>query len=127
MGILSSLFGPPATPASPATATLTPPAAAPDDFLACIPVILAAEGGFVNDPRDPGGVRAVAGRTELVRALWPVDGARPGTVGDVRAVRERGGPVPPGEIHGAVVDDLLARRHQAEAGQGGCEPQVKVG
>ena len=69
----------------------------------------------------------MADRPEFVRAIWPVDRARPGTVGEVRAIRERGGPVPPGEIHGAVVDGRLARRHQAEAGQSGREPQVKVG
>jgi lysozyme family protein len=44
----------PAGPAALRRPNLPAPAPA-SRFEACIPVILAAEGGFVNDPRDPGG------------------------------------------------------------------------
>jgi hypothetical protein len=76
------------------------------------PRIIPSRDLLSQDPRDPGGVRAMADRPELARAFWPVDGARPGSVGEVRAVGERGGPVPQGEVHGAVVDGLPACRHQ---------------
>jgi lysozyme family protein len=57
-------------------------AAAPANFDGCIKVILAAEGGFVNDPRDPGGAtnRGITART---LAAWRKQEV---TVADVRAL-----------------------------------------
>jgi len=49
-------------------------------FAACLPVILAAEGGFVNDPRDPGGATN-RGVTIGTLREWR---KRPVTVDDVR-------------------------------------------
>lgn len=45
------------------------PAATASNFAACIPVILAAEGGFVDDPRDPGGATN-HGITQRTLAAW---------------------------------------------------------
>jgi len=51
-------------------------------FEACLPVILAAEGGFVNDPRDPGGATNF-GITRRTLAEWR---GRPVSVAEVRAM-----------------------------------------
>jgi lysozyme family protein len=56
----------------------------PDQFLACIPTILAAEGGFVNDPRDPGGATN-RGITLATLSDWR---HHPCTVADITALTE---------------------------------------
>ena len=51
-------------------------------FANCLPIILASEGGFVDDPRDPGGA------TNLGVTLTTLSGwlGRPATVAEVRAL-----------------------------------------
>jgi lysozyme family protein len=51
-------------------------------FAGCLPIILASEGGFVNDPQDPGGA------TNLGVTLNTLSGwlGHPATVADVRAL-----------------------------------------
>ena len=53
-------------------------------FAACLPIILASEGGFVDDPQDPGGA------TNLGITLTTLSGwrGRPTTVADVRALTQ---------------------------------------
>jgi len=48
----------------------------------CLPVILASEGGFVNDPHDPGGPTNL-GITQGTLSTWL---GRPATVADVQAL-----------------------------------------
>jgi lysozyme family protein len=67
------------------------PSVAPaSGFDACIPVILAAEGGFVNDPRDPGGAtnRGITARTLAAWRHGPVskDDVRQLGEGEARAI-----------------------------------------
>ena len=51
-------------------------------FADCLPIILASEGGFVNDPKDPGGA------TNLGVTLGTLSGwlGRPATVAEVQAL-----------------------------------------
>ena len=56
--------------------------APPSRFEACIPLILAAEGGFVNDPRDPGGATN-HGITRRTLAEWR---GQPVSIAEVRAL-----------------------------------------
>jgi lysozyme family protein len=51
-------------------------------FEACLPVILAAEGGFVDDPSDPGGATNL-GVTRATLSSWL---GRPATIAEVEAL-----------------------------------------
>jgi lysozyme family protein len=70
---------PPPGGSSPATASLSSAR-----FGACLPVILRAEGGFVNDPRDPGGATNM-GITYRTLAEWRHE---PVSIEDVRLLSE---------------------------------------
>jgi lysozyme family protein len=81
----ATTLGPaPAEPMPPAPTGSTPATASisPARFGACLPIILAAEGGFVNDPRDPGGATN-HGITYRTLAEWR---GAPVTVDDVRTL-----------------------------------------
>jgi lysozyme family protein len=64
---------------------LPAPSDHPDNFLACVPTILAAEGGFVDDPEDPGGATN-RGITMHQLSAWL---GRPCTDDDVKALDEK--------------------------------------
>jgi lysozyme family protein len=53
-GWISGIFNKP-SPAAPTSAPAPAAVAAPDRFTECLPFILEHEGGFVNNPNDPGG------------------------------------------------------------------------
>ena len=66
---------------------VTPPAG--DRFLRCLAIVLGHEGGFVNDPQDPGGATNL-GITRETLASW------------------RGRPVTEAEVRGLKRDEALA-------------------
>ncbi len=69
------MIGPPAPPPAPVQAPAAAPAAAraatsgDARFLACLAIVLRHEGGFVNDPQDPGGATNL-GITKATLESW---------------------------------------------------------
>src|SRR5580658_7273251 len=71
-------------------------------FEACLPVILASEGGFVDDPADPGGATNL-GVTRATLSSWL---GRPATIAEVETLS------PPGVdlmVFDAAVNQGVAR------------------
>lgn len=80
--IFSAMFQAPTMPTQPPKPPEAPPAPA-DNFPACVAFTLAREGGFVNNPRDPGGATNFGITHATLQAWrgWPV------TADDVRAMK----------------------------------------
>src|SRR5579862_7765842 len=79
-------------------------------FEACLPVILASEGGFVDDPADPGGATNL-GVTRATLSSWL---GRPATVAEVEALRP------------AAVAPIYRARYWNPAHAGDCPPGVDL-
>ncbi len=79
-------------------------------FEACLPVILAAEGGFVDDPHDPGGA------TNLGVTLRTLSGwfGRQATLAEVKALTP------------AAVAPIYRARYYAPSHAGDCPPGVEL-
>lgn len=80
--IFSAMFPAPTMPAQP-TRPPDAPTARPDNFPACVAFTLSREGGFVNNPRDPGGATNFGITLATLQAWrgWPI------TADDVRALK----------------------------------------
>lgn len=80
--IFSAMFQAPTMPAQPPKPPEAP-SAGPDNFSACVTFTLAREGGFVNNPRDPGGATNFGITKATLQAWrgWPI------TADDVRALK----------------------------------------
>ncbi|MEJ0066873.1 MAG: glycosyl hydrolase 108 family protein [Caulobacteraceae bacterium] len=79
-------------------------------FEACLPVILASEGGFVDDPADPGGATNL-GVTRATLSSWL---GRPASIADVEALTP------------AVVAPLYRARYWNPSHAGDCPPGVDL-
>ena len=79
-------------------------------FEACLPVILAAEGGFVDDPADPGGATNL-GITRATLSGWI---GRPASIADVEALTP------------AAVAPIYLARYYNPAHAGDCPPGVDL-
>lgn len=79
-------------------------------FEACLRVILAAEGGFVHDPADPGGATNL-GVTQATLSAWL---GRPATLAEVEA------------LTAATVAPLYRSRYWTPSGAGECQPGVDL-
>lgn len=81
--IFSAMFPAPTMPAQPPKPPEAPPAPA-DNFPACVAFTLAREGGFVDNPHDPGGATNFGITHATLQAWrgWPV------SIDDVRAMKQ---------------------------------------
>jgi lysozyme family protein len=79
-------------------------------FEACLPVILASEGGFVDDPADPGGATNL-GVTRATLSGWI---GRPATIAEVAALTP------------AAVAPIYRARYWNPAHAGDCPPGVDL-
>jgi len=79
-------------------------------FETCLPVILAAEGGFINDPHDPGGATNL-GVTQRTLSSWL---GRPATLAEIRALAP------------ATVAPIYRARYYEPSYAGDCPPGVEL-
>jgi lysozyme family protein len=79
-------------------------------FQACLAVVLASEGGFVDDPADPGGATNL-GITRATLSSWL---GRPATIADVEALTPE------------TAGDVYRARYWNPAHAGDCPPGVDL-
>ena len=79
-------------------------------FETCLPIIIASEGGFVDDPADPGGATKL-GITQATLSSWL---GRPASIADVEALTP------------AAVAPIYRARYWNPAHAGDCPPGVDL-